>query len=143
MVRPSYSLSAGVLSKGDFSNSRIDTFGTAGKDLRGFGEPITAAWSIDWGFFVDGIHAAGAKPDWVLPQPSYRLDTRIVNPLASLPEFAGAGERIEANLAYRNLSRGVGLGLSDGRGGCRGAAHPAAHDRADLVSRFEAVPGRE
>lgn len=114
MVRPSYSLSASVLSKGDQTTSRIDTFGTVGKDLRGFGEPITAAWSIDWGFFIDGIHAAGAKPEWVLPQPSYRLDTRIGNPLANLPEFAGVKDRIEANLAYRNLSRGVGLGLPTG-----------------------------
>ena len=114
MVRPSYSLSASALSKDDPKDSRIDTFGTVGKDLRGFGEPITKAWSIDWGFFVDDIQATDAKPDWVVPQPSYRIDTRVGDPLANLPEFAGVKNRIEANLAYRNLSRGVGLGLPTG-----------------------------
>jgi hypothetical protein len=114
MVRPSYSLSANTLSLGDPKKTRIDTFGLVNKDLRGFGEPITAAWSIDWGFFIDGINVPGAKPDWVVPQPSYRIDTRVVNPLANLPEFVGVKDRIEANLAYRNLSRGVGLGLPTG-----------------------------
>lgn len=33
-------------------------------------------------------------------QPSYRIDTRIGNPLANLPEFEGVAHRIEANLAY-------------------------------------------
>lgn len=114
MVRPSYSLSANNLAMGKPKTSRINTFGTVGQDLRGFGEPISAAWSIDWGFFVDGMKAQGAKPEWVIPQPSYRLDTRVVNPLSNLPEFANVKDRIEANLAYRNLSRGVGLGLPTG-----------------------------
>lgn len=112
MVRPSYSLSRDNITKG--ANPRISTFGTEGEDLRGFGEPITPDWSIDWGFFIDGIQATGAHNDWVLPQPSYRIDTRIGNPLSSLPEFKDVADRIEANLAYRNLSRGVGLGLPTG-----------------------------
>ena len=117
MVRPSYSLSAANLTKGDpTKNSRVPTFGVAGEDLRGFGAPITADWSIDWGFFAEGIAAAGAQADWVLPQPSYRLDTRVSDPLSHLPEFQGLPpeRKIEANLAYRNLSRGVGLGLPTG-----------------------------
>jgi hypothetical protein len=114
MVRPSYALSADNLTFDP--KTRIATFGTLGKDLRGFGEPITKAWSIDWGFFVSGVTPRSAKPEWVLPQPSYRLDTRIGHPLAALPEFANlpAARQAEANLAYRNLSRGVGLGIPTG-----------------------------
>lgn len=114
MVRPSYSLSAANLSKG--AGPRIATFGVQGVDLRGFGEPITKEWSIDWGFFVAGVTPHSAKPEWVLPQPSYRIDTRIVHSLAALPEFEALPQvrKEEANLAYRNLSRGVGLGLPTG-----------------------------
>jgi hypothetical protein len=114
MVRPSYSLSGANLAKG--GGQRIATFGVPGVDLRGFGEPITKDWSIDWGFFVDGVAPRSPKPDWVLPQPSYRIDTRIVHPLSALPEFESLPQarKEEANLAYRNLSRGVGLGLPTG-----------------------------
>jgi hypothetical protein len=48
MVRPSYSLSAENEKRG--VGPRIATFGKLGEDLRGFGQPITADWSIDWGF---------------------------------------------------------------------------------------------
>ena len=114
MVRPSYSLSTTNTQRG--SSPRISVFGTQGDDLRGFGEPITDEWSIDWGFFVDGISAIGANSAWVLPQPSYRIDTRVGHPLSALPEFENLTEdkKIEANLAYRNLSRAVGLGLPTG-----------------------------
>ena len=115
MVRPSYSLSANNLTKTD-ETTRISTFGNQGQDLRGFGEPITDNWSIDWGFFIDGVVPTNAHPDWVLPQPSYRIDTRVGHPLANLPEFQGLPpeRKVEANLAYRNLSRAVGLGLPTG-----------------------------
>lgn len=114
MVRPSYSLRATNRVKG--GNPRIAVFGSPGEDLRGFGEPITDDWSIDWGFFVDGVAATAAEAGWVLPQPSYRIDTRVGHPLASLPEFKDLPQdlAIQANLAYRNLSRGVGLGLPTG-----------------------------
>ena len=115
MVRPSYALSAKNLTKG--ANLRIATFGPkADEDLRGFGQPITKDWSIDWGFFVDGVKPDGADPSWVLPQPSYRLDTRVGNPLANLPEFQDSDGKgtIEGNLAYRNLSRAIGLALPTG-----------------------------
>ncbi len=116
MVRPSYSLSRDSLTMG--SNPRISTFGDPGTDLRGFGEPITKDWSIDWGFFIDGVTPSNADPKWVLPQPSYRIDTRVGDPLAHLPEFKDLLKdektKIQANLAYRNLSRAVGLGLPTG-----------------------------
>jgi len=120
MVRPSYSLSEAHISKGHDAegkkNTRIPTFGVQGEDLRGFGEPITREWLIDWGFFVEGVKPHQAKDNWVLPQPSYRIDTRIVDPLSHLPEFKDlpAEHKIQANLAYRNLSRAVGLGLPTG-----------------------------
>jgi hypothetical protein len=114
MVRPSYSLSSANLTRG--GNPRISTFGKLGEDLRGFGEPITPAWLIDWGFFVDGVAPKAPPAGAVLPQPSYRIDTRIVDPLSHLPEFEGLppARKAEANLAYRNLNRGIGLGLPTG-----------------------------
>ncbi len=111
MVRPSYSLSTGNITKGH--HPRIPTFGKQGEDLRGFGEPITKEWLIDWGFFVKGVAPTNAKSEWVLPQPSYRIDTRIGDPLSHLPEFEGKPP-LQANLAYRNLLRAVGLGLPTG-----------------------------
>ena len=114
MVRPSYSLNEKRARQEP--GQRIATFGELGKDLRGFGQPITDEWSIDWGFFVDGVPPTNPEPGWVLPQPSYRMDTRIAHPLAKLPEFETLPQEriLEANLAYRNLSRGVGLGLPTG-----------------------------
>ena len=112
MVRPSYSLSGDNIHKGD--SPRIDTFAAAGPDLRGFGVPITPDWLIDWGYFIDGVTPRKHNADYVLPQPSYRIDTRVGNPLSILPEFKDETIRIQANLAYRNLSRGVGLGLPSG-----------------------------
>ncbi|WP_293901229.1 peroxidase family protein [Phenylobacterium sp.] len=120
MVRPSYSLSAANLTKGvdgaGVPNPRFPTFGKRGDDLRGFGEPITSIWSIDWGFFIDGVTPTAPPAGAVVPQPSYRIDTRVVNPLSHLPEFEGLPpeRKQEANLAYRNLNRGVGLGLPTG-----------------------------
>jgi hypothetical protein len=116
MVRPSYSLSAGEGKEKKGDNPRVPTFGKQGEDLRGFGEAITKDWVIDWGYFVDGVAPTSPKPDSVLPQPSYRIDTRVGNPLANLPEFASlqGAQAIQANLAYRNLSRSVGLALATG-----------------------------
>ena len=76
--------------------------------------PITPDWLIDWGYFIGGVTPRKHNADYVLPQPSYRIDTRVGNPLSILPEFKDETIRIQANLAYRNLSRGVGLGLPSG-----------------------------
>lgn len=118
MIRPSYALNKHRT--GDAA-TRIPTFGADGAtDLRGFGIPITSEWSIDWGFFAEGFtgtvdpgHAA------ILPQPSYRIDTRVADPLSHLPEFqnmidAHPPQAIKANLAYRNLKRGELLRLQTG-----------------------------
>lgn len=126
MVRPSYALNADVgTDAGTATTSgRIPIFSrgpNATDNLNGFGPPIPAHWGIDWAFFLDGVKrtefAAGVETPaakFAIPQQSYRIDANLVDPLVDLPEFRSAhlpGETaapsILANLAYRNLVRGV------------------------------------
>jgi hypothetical protein len=107
MVRPSYALNLEV---GAGEEGRIPIFsrGPAAVDnLNGFGVPLPENWALDWSFFFDLDHSH-APPEFQgqLPQPSYRLDAQLVSALADLPEFRAAGDPL-ANLAYRNLVRGV------------------------------------
>jgi hypothetical protein len=107
MVRPSYALN---LKAGTGSHERIPIFsrGKHPKDnLNGFGVPLPEGWAIDWSFFFELDHShAPSKFRGQLPQPSYRMDAQLVSALADLPEFRAAGDPL-ANLAYRNLVRGV------------------------------------
>src|SRR5262245_30742319 len=45
-------------------------------------------------------------------QPAYKIDTSLVNPLASLPPLEAPDIR---SLAQRNLLRGVSMGLPSGQ----------------------------
>ena len=62
----------------------------------------------------------GGKPA-VLPQPSYRIDALLAEPLQDLPEFfnaavpPGSPGSIVGNLAFRNLKRGQLLRLPSGQ----------------------------
>ena len=52
-----------------------------------------------------------------VPQPSYRIDATLVDPLGALPEFVpsvGAKSPF-ASLAFRNLMRGFRMGLPSGQ----------------------------
>ena len=98
MVRPSYSLSADVLKGTDPDKHRIPIFSALGgprDNLRGF-KPLPEPWGIDWGFFFDGLprppdlDPATGAPDQaapsdplLVPQPSYRIDTVLVDPLST------------------------------------------------------------
>jgi heme peroxidase len=144
MVRPSYSLNAIVLTRkgdqgqgiptGDPAEERIPTFsrtpiGT--ENLNGFPGTLPDFWGIDWSFFLDGVEPRnggtkvkdkdGQEKDAVLPQPSYRIDANLVQPLGDLPEFfdpaipAGSPASIVGNLAFRNLKRGQLLNLPSGQ----------------------------
>ena len=128
MVRPNYSLndvaksSAKFTSKGGktVSFARIPIFVAQSKlptdAMNGFGEPLPPQWGIDWSFFFGTMPQAkqGVKQ---VPQPSYRIDATLVDPLGALPEFipsVGIGSPF-ASLAFRNLLRGFRMGLPSGQ----------------------------
>ena len=107
MVRPGYALNKTVGSTAAFPN-RVPIFNRgplATDNLNGFGVPMPHDWAIDWSFFLDGLDHAHV-PGFKVPQPSYRIDANLVDPLADLPEFRDKGSPF-TNLAYRNLARGV------------------------------------
>lgn len=131
MVRPSYALNAQASSTAKFKSksgptesqlfsfSRIPIFvghSTNNRDaLNGFGEPLPEAWGIDWDFFfgTPGKHPEGSPQ---IPQPSYRIDSRLVDPLGQLPEFVAQGAPSPfRSLAFRNLMRGASMGLPSGQ----------------------------
>lgn len=144
MVRPSYSLNAVVTTRQGGATpaelqerekkERIPTFSRAPnppnpggtENLNGFPGTLPTSWGIDWSFFLDGVeHPANLRQvdakDMQIPQPSYRLDAQIVEPLADLPEFFDKGvppggiAGIAGNLAFRNLKRGQLLHLPSGQ----------------------------
>lgn len=103
-VRPGYALN-NAIGQGP---KRIPIFSRgplATDNLNGFGRPQPPTWGIDWAFFLDGLDQTHVTQGFVTPQPSYRIDANLVDPLADLPEFRAIGSPF-TNLAYRNLARG-------------------------------------
>ena len=103
------------------------------KGLNGFG-PFPSSWAIDWSLFfeLNGKHLDPTNLGPSRVQPSYKIDTSLVNPLKFLPEFSVAkaghpgdldekdGNPVQkrhdhSNLAARNLLRGAMLGLPSGQ----------------------------
>ena len=112
MVRPTYALNefVGVSDSAEHTETRVPIFKPNGRPkdaMNGFGQAVPGSWGIDWSFFLDGLAPpavpAGEKP-LAIPQPSYRIDASLVDPLRLLPEFEGLPVPI-ANLAFRNLKR--------------------------------------
>jgi hypothetical protein len=128
MVRPSYSLNRIVTRPRPVEqpfNGKTATFnripifslieGEPLANLNGFRE-LPGFWPIDWAFFFDGIAPDGEPPAGaVLPQPSYKLDTTLVDPLTSLPDHRHEPIKIRRALAALNLLRGWRLGLPSGQ----------------------------
>ncbi len=100
--------------------------------LNGFG-PLFTQWEINWNLFFsngdlptelvsvveDGktIKLRQVKPG-TLTQPGYRIDTKLVDPLAMLPpSVAKSGNMPDGIpvLAYRNLLRGSAFELPSGQ----------------------------
>jgi hypothetical protein len=98
--------------------------------LNGFGR-FPVQWGIDWSLFFD-INGSGERGGRERVQPAYKIDTKLVNPLAFLPEFSkiqdfkppltiahlqpepfSANE--PANLATRNLLRGAAMNMPSGQ----------------------------
>ena len=95
--------------------------------LDGFG-PLFPFWEIDWRlFFSDGpmptfVGEKGVfgvqQDDEMLTQPGYRIDTKLVDPLAMLPpNVAKSGNMPDhiPSLAFRNLLRGSSFELPSGQ----------------------------
>jgi Animal haem peroxidase len=129
MVRPSYSLNDIVLTtptaKFKSAKGKVTPYGrvpifvrqsSAATDaMNGFGEPLPGKWGIDWNFFF-GQPKKIAEGKKQIPQPSYRIDATLVDPLGNLPEFARAGIPSPfESLAFRNLMRGISMGLPSGQ----------------------------
>lgn len=143
MVRPIYRLNT-VLKGGDdpIKATKDETErGLAGRffifagvnqrALNGFGE-FPRQWAIDWRLFFD-IDGSGTMGGAKRAQPSYKIDTSLVNPLGFLPEFSNTvtfkapldmaqlqAKAVDpvgdpANLAVRNLLRGRSMLMPSGQ----------------------------
>jgi Animal haem peroxidase len=116
MVRPGYALNKKVRG----GPNRIPIFsvaqdGTELDSLNGF-RPLRTDWGIDWSFFLPDLPPPKVPSEkiFLLPQPSYRLDTLLVDPLKDLPDHAGRPED-RRSLPSLNLLRGIALGLPSGQ----------------------------
>jgi hypothetical protein len=103
MVRPGYRLNPGA---GPFAIFASDP----AQSLGGF-RRFSSTWAIDWHLFA----ALGVRDpdDATRTQFAYKIDTSLVNPLASLPDIAAPGP--PPNLAQRNLLRGWRMRLPSGQ----------------------------
>ena len=119
--------------------------GVAQRALNGFGE-FPSQWAIDWSLFFD-TDGSGKKGGKERAQPSYKIDTSLVNPLGFLPEFSNImplvpplsipqmqaspldGVNDPANLAARNLLRGLSLQLPSGQVVARAMGLPVIADK--------------
>jgi hypothetical protein len=119
------------------------------RGLNGFGA-FPRSWAIDWSLYFD-IDGSGKKVGKARVQPAYKLDTSLVNPLAFLPEFSVANASPPltlktlqaaprtppqlANLAERNLRRGVALGLPSGQDVARAIGEQPLADSEILIGK--------
>ena len=156
MVRPIYRLNTHLKGGDDLLIATPDEI-TRGLDgrffifagvnkraLNGFGE-FPDQWAIDWSLYFD-IDGSGHKGGKQRAQPSYKIDTSLVNPLGFLPEFsktvdftppltveqlqAKANDPVNnpANLAARNLLRGLSMQMPSGQAVARAMGLPVIPD---------------
>ena len=143
MVRPIYRLNTRLMGGDDSNQATADKksrglegrffifAGVNKRALNGFGE-FPDQWAIDWSLYFD-IDGSGAKGGKHRAQPAYKIDTSLVSPLRFLPEFSTAvpftppltvnqlqpkavdGDNEPANLAVRNLLRGLSMQMPNGQ----------------------------
>jgi hypothetical protein len=113
MIRPIYRLNETICRRQIFSTS-ADPAG----DLGGM-RPMPQDWGIDWQFFIDldhgvapGTQEGANDPILRTPQPSYKIDTSMVNPLSLLPAVVASNP---SSLPLRNLQRSVTFQLPSGQ----------------------------
>ena len=98
--------------------------------LLGF-KAMQTTWAIDWGRFIDiDVRDNDIKAKRL--QFAYRLDTSLVNPLASLPPTVAA---FPSSLAQRNLLRGWRLGLPSGQDVARAMNVQALTDDEIMIGK--------
>ena len=142
MVRPVYRLNTQLTggNENDATNpSEVDRgidgrqfifAGLKDRGLNGF-DRFPRHWGIDWNLFFDLTGDKATRTCANRTQPAYKLDPSLVNPLAFLPEFSTTSavppldgiaklqgqphSGAVANLALRNLMRGVSMGLPSGQ----------------------------
>jgi hypothetical protein len=128
MVRPGYRLNDHVL---------LPIFpGPKDKDgLAGFRE-MNPSWAIDWSRFIDiDLREYDGSDDVKKKrlQFAYRIDTALVNPLASLPLPIAGNPPL--SLPQRNLLRGFRLGLPSGQAVAHAMGVPALDDEQILIGQ--------
>jgi hypothetical protein len=126
MARPSYVINDSIpLSVAPPVASRIPLFSQTGsptQNLNGF-RTLPQGWGVQWKYFLAGIVEPAGPNDAHLPQPSYKLDAELSNPLGALPASTAAAEVIVPGadpsvaqvLSTRNLLRGLRLGVPAGQ----------------------------
>lgn len=128
IIRPSYLINdvIPVPLAGVDNASRIPLFSQSDAplvNLNGF-RTLPDSWAIQWKYFLPRITGDAAGPnDAHLPQPSYKLDAQLSNPLGALPAstagpevlFPGEPAALAQVLAARNLLRGLRMGLPSGQ----------------------------
>ena len=142
MVRPIYRLNT-LLTGGNNPDATIPNEQARGIDgrqfifaglkqrgLNGFDE-FPQEWGIDWNLFFDLTGDKDTRIGKNRTQPAYKIDASLVNPLAFLPEFSKIDSQPPLdnvkklqpdplpqqfnNLAFRNLLRGMSMGLPSGQ----------------------------
>src|SRR5207245_1203247 len=87
MARPSYLINDVVPVPVVDNAARIPLFSQdpdPKKSLNGF-RPLPDDWGIQWKYFLTGASDVPGPRDASLPQPSYKIDTELANPLGALP----------------------------------------------------------
>jgi Animal haem peroxidase len=173
MVRPIYRLNTKLTGGNDpdTTNPNELTRGIDGRQfifaglkergLNGFDE-FPKEWGIDWNLFFDLTGDKDSRKHKNRTQPAYKIDTSLVNPLAFLPEFSQINQQPPLdnvsklqpqpqpgkfnNLAFRNLLRGMSMGLPSGQDVARAMGYQPLNDeelrvgKATSANEFDALP---
>ena len=125
MIRPIYRLNAHIPRFMIFSDD-------PNSSLTGFRE-FPSNWAIDWRLFFNFGNNPDPKSSQRI-QPAYKIDTSLVNPLGHLPpSIAGT----VPSLAFRNLQRGVTMGLPSGQDVARKMKIPVIPDELLKVGKAD------
>jgi hypothetical protein len=129
MVRPIYRLNQTLPDRQNIFDPKIDN------SLVGFRE-FPSIWAIDWTLFFP-IDSSRPKSGKSRIQPSYRIDTSIVNPLKNLPKSIAS---TFPNLAERNLLRGFEMSLPSGQSVARQMGIPVLDDKQMIIGKATGDP---
>ncbi|MFN7984114.1 MAG: heme peroxidase family protein [Vicinamibacterales bacterium] len=135
MVRPGYRLNDNIL----LPIFPVPSQGLP-EGLTGF-RAMNPQWALDWGRLIDVDARAydGSPADKARRlQFAYRIDTSLVNPLATLPDSVAVSP---ASLAARNLLRGWRMGLPSGQQVARAMGVRPLDDRDILIGKATGTAG--